>query len=1829
MIKKSYLFLTLLTALLWLGSGTMWGEDLTLTVMGDDTSNQFVPVDGYNLDGAQHNQLLFLSSELSAMNGGTIKELKFYFNRTGHSWNNSSIPTMVVRLKEVENSSITSLVSVDGSTQVYSGAINFDFTNKLFTVTFDDAYSYGGGNLLIDIQTTPNSSNYVRKSNNSYNMRYYGSQVSGRALFGSTAQGVCPKTTFTYEEAAVVGGCNKPKNLTKSVDLPDGATFTWEQNADETIYQWACVASGEEVTIWNTLAENIHTYTITDLSAGTAYDFCVRSYCGDGENEQSELVKKTFTPVCPAPMYPSNPVTAKTATTATIAWNAIDGMTKYQYVCVAKNATPSWSNPSETAGTSANLTGLAAYTEYDFYVRSWYSANAISEAVKTTFRTECAAVNAPYAWDFEEVTAGAAPGCWDNSASTAVPGWGSDDYNWTVYSYSSKKFLRMNNTSLKSGGISLINTPSIVLPASPAQELVFDYSHRASCGNFIVKISSDGGATFTDLQSYGNTASSSSYDPGTYTEASISLASYANQTIILQFYAVADYDAGAIFVDNVKLQNAASCPKPTGLEYSEKAAHSVKLSWTSTAEAWKVEYAENSDFNPSSFKNAAENPYVLEDLEANTHYYVRVLADCGTDGESQPTAAIDFTTKCEDATLPMTEGFEGGALPECWTAAAQWAIYAYSSGHNSSTSMRFNASTSSDLTLRDIYLAEAAQLSFWRQSSYVSCGVYINDGSGLTQLGNNFAKSSSWKKDSVDLSAYAGKTVTLVIRGNYYGSGRYLYIDDIAVTYAPVAAPANVEATPGDASATITWDNAANTTWNLRYREQNAEPEANWTVVPAAENSKELEGLTNGTTYEVQVQAVCSENRKSDWTASATFSPVACATVTSVSYGAQTYNSIVVNWTASAAGTWAVHYKTASETEWTSAGTGLTEATKTLTGLATGVAYTVEVKAACGEAWVAGEAFTLVYSAPASASVTGATDAAASASWSAVADADSYQYIVLASGEPNWDNATPAAENSASLSGLNAGTAYTLYVRSVYSTGFSEAITANFSTTTIAPQNLQQDGESTATTASFKWEANGAATQYQWSIDNSNWSEPITALTATADGLNSGADYTFYVRSYYSENVQSAAISLPFQTQCGTIAVGYTQNFDAAAALPACWESTNFGSGNNKWNIGMDWYECKSSWNSARFYAYKNSGSATADLITPAIELTEPTLLKFFYKNESGVTAKVLIRISGEEDAEIWTASTKGNWAADPESIDLTDYVGKTAKLIFRAWGSSSNSNKSFYLDNVAFEAKPCSQLQNLAAVPTMDGAEISWEQGADENRYQYCVVDAGAAADGWILLDEDVFSVTIEGKTLGNTYDCYVRSYCGANSQSEPLMVQFAPACVAPSALAASAVTNNSASLSWTSKAGQLRYKAEGEDWTNATINPAATTYALSNLNGSTTYTVQVQAACAANENEYWSDEFEFTTKCGLQNAANLPFTEDFTGIADYELPACWESATASVESEKLFFRGAEEQMVVLPGFNIEMNKLYVSFDYTLNNAKMQFGYVENLGGEFHSLAELEGTSYAAALSAEAVGFFAFRYYGATTEYAANTIDNFRVARVEIFSDTQNNQGRFEALKEEGKTIDVLFNRTLLGNGDYNTFCLPFSLDADQLAESPIANFKIKAFDYATIEGGELLIAIAPASSIEAGVPYFVANNANEANLTTQLFKDVVITADAPANVANGDVAFQGVFNPVDLAAQTGDVHNQLFLAAGNMIYWPAQNKTVKGFRAYFQVTTGNNSPIRQGMPARIVERQQMPTGFENLNSDIQSLKFIENGRVVILRNGVKYTIQGQVISK
>ena len=504
-----------------------------------------------------------------------------------------------------------------------------------------------------------------------------------------------------------------------------------------------------------------------------------------------------------------------------------------------------------------------------------------------------------------------------------------------------------------------------------------------------------------------------------------------------------------------------------------------------------------------------------------------------------------------------------------------------------------------------------------------------------------------------------------------------------------------------------------------------------------------------------------------------------------------------------------------------------------------------------------------------------------------------------------------------------------------------------------------------------------------------------------------------------------------------------------------------------------------------------------------------------------------------------------------------------------------------------------------------------------------------------------DLASISAEAKYLAIRYSS-TSNY--ASGYVDNVVVKKTPTCFKPASVTVESYTDNSAVINWTASGkGETQYQYvcvpanATPDWDAATLTDQLTA-TVENLAAHSAYTFYVRSYCGTDDQSGFVSA-SFTTKCAT---AALPFDENFDAVADYDMPECWNVFAATnyaayVANGQLQASAPKTNatVIVLPEMATTFVGASILFNYSTNNGTLKVGYVTDAEDKSTFVAVSEALT--ANTTTQVVVPFTAGSGNIALSFIGNTgdgdlyLDDIRIAHIEVFNDTENNESRLATLAEAGETIDVIFNRTMLFNGDYNTLCLPFSLSAAQLAESPIANFKIKAFDYASVENQELLIAITNASSIEAGVPYFVANQDDEPNQTVQLYKDVVITASAPQSVDKDDVSFQGVINPVQLDAQAeADAHNQLFLAAGNTIYWPAQNKTVKGFRAYFNVTVNSGAlKIKAGMPARIVERAEVPTGIEDVRGDVQSLKLIENGRVVILRNGVKYTIQGQVISK
>ena len=237
---------------------------------------------------------------------------------------------------------------------------------------------------------------------------------------------------------------------------------------------------------------------------------------------------------------------------------------------------------------------------------------------------------------------------------------------------------------------------------------------------------------------------------------------------------------------------------------------------------------------------------------------------------------------------------------------------------------------------------------------------------------------------------------------------------------------------------------------------------------------------------------------------------------------------------------------------------------------------------------------------------------------------------------------------------------------------------------------------------------------------------------------------------------------------------------------------------------------------------------------------------------------------------------------------------------------------------------------------------------------------------------------------------------------------------------------------------------------------------------------------------------------------------------------------------------------------------------------------------------------------------------------------DSDDAATIETFLSTNNGT----------EIAELTIDRPVLNNM-YNTLCLPFDMNAAQIAASSLNGVEIFELNSVEVVNDELFLGLSDAkNAIVAGRPYIVKYSA-ASQLDDLDFENVTINnadLDDEAIAMNG-VTFKGTFTPFVMGIQNGFDTNggYLFLGQNNVLYWPNTNNPLKPFRAYFYIDLNSgsgNAPLRFGMPARIGRPASTPTGVENVQSDkVQSTKVIENGQLYIKYKGTKYNAQGQKI--
>ncbi len=253
----------------------------SLTVANGTATNETVPIYGWQADHDQHNQIVYPARLLTGLDGVDVTGMIFHLSQASTTaWGID----VTIRVKEIEDTSLTALVSADDATTVWTGVVNGQGETEMFT--FDAPYSYGGGNLLVDITTTTHS-HYGHGF-------FYGIQSVGKSYYqyvsyGSTstsAVNFLPKTTFVWGEY-----CSPARGLSVSNLGSSAASLVWEGDGDNYGYQWGTSADvANDVFTSGTMSDT--TITLSDLTPSTDYVFRVWRIC---DNSISDTVSLSFT----------------------------------------------------------------------------------------------------------------------------------------------------------------------------------------------------------------------------------------------------------------------------------------------------------------------------------------------------------------------------------------------------------------------------------------------------------------------------------------------------------------------------------------------------------------------------------------------------------------------------------------------------------------------------------------------------------------------------------------------------------------------------------------------------------------------------------------------------------------------------------------------------------------------------------------------------------------------------------------------------------------------------------------------------------------------------------------------------------------------------------------------------------------------------------------------------------------------------------------------------------------------------------------------------------------------------------------------------------------------------------------------------------------------------------------------------------------------------------------------------------------------------------------------------------------------------------------------
>jgi len=219
-------------------------------------------------------------------------------------------------------------------------------------------------------------------------------------------------TNFTITSGT---GCAAPSGLIASAVTATSATVGWTAVSGAVSYDVDYKAASSATWVNAATGTTAVSLGLTGLTAGTTYDYRVRTNCASGSSAYSAAqFTTTSTGTCNPPTGLTS--SAVTATGATVSWTAVSGALSYD-VDYKPNSSATWINAATgAASTSVNLSGLTSITLYDWRVR-----------------TNCSGGNSTYATgQFTTLTSSGCANPLDNSTNGTISGAATIPFNTDV-----------------------------------------------------------------------------------------------------------------------------------------------------------------------------------------------------------------------------------------------------------------------------------------------------------------------------------------------------------------------------------------------------------------------------------------------------------------------------------------------------------------------------------------------------------------------------------------------------------------------------------------------------------------------------------------------------------------------------------------------------------------------------------------------------------------------------------------------------------------------------------------------------------------------------------------------------------------------------------------------------------------------------------------------------------------------------------------------------------------------------------------------------------------------------------------------------------------------------------------------------------------------------------------------------------------------------------------------------------------------------------------------------------------------------------------------------